>query len=83
MRAKKACRACSLKFVVFAATPDRRSVDMSGTTVRCRRDALDRRPAAPVRYTGHLTTELPEGLRLLMFKEDGTLMIWADGGGRR
>jgi RecB family endonuclease NucS len=36
-----------------------------------------------VRYTGRLTTELPEGLRLLMFKEDGTLMIWADGGGHQ
>jgi RecB family endonuclease NucS len=36
-----------------------------------------------VRYTGRLTTELPEGLRLLMFKEDGTLMIWADGGGSK
>jgi RecB family endonuclease NucS len=34
-----------------------------------------------VRYTGRLTTELPEGLRLLMIKEDGTFMIWADGGG--
>jgi endonuclease len=34
-----------------------------------------------VRYTGRLTTELSEGLRLLMLKEDGTFMIWADGGG--
>jgi endonuclease len=34
-----------------------------------------------VRYTGRLATELPEGLRLLMLKEDGTFMIWADGGG--
>jgi endonuclease len=34
-----------------------------------------------VSYTGRLTTELPEGLRLLMLKEDGTFMIWADGGG--
>jgi len=36
-----------------------------------------------VRYTGRLTTELPEGLRLLMLKEDGTFMIWADGGGSK
>ncbi len=34
-----------------------------------------------VRYTGRLTTDLPEGLRLLMLKKDGTFMIWADGGG--
>ncbi len=33
------------------------------------------------RYTGRLTTELPEGLRLLMIKDDGTFMLWADGGG--
>jgi endonuclease len=36
-----------------------------------------------VRYTGRLTTELPEGLRLLMFKDDGTFMVWADGGGAK
>jgi endonuclease len=34
-----------------------------------------------VRYTGRLTTDLAEGVRLLMFKEDGTFMIWSDGGG--
>jgi RecB family endonuclease NucS len=33
------------------------------------------------RYTGRLNTELPEALRLLMIKADGTVMIWADGGG--
>jgi RecB family endonuclease NucS len=32
-------------------------------------------------YTGRLTTNRPEGVRLLMIKEDGTLMIWSDGGG--
>ena len=32
-------------------------------------------------YTGRLTTHLPEGVRLLMFKDDGTFMIWSDGGG--
>jgi RecB family endonuclease NucS len=34
-----------------------------------------------VQYTGRLGTELPEGLRLLMLKADGTFMIWADSGG--
>jgi RecB family endonuclease NucS len=34
-----------------------------------------------VRYTGRLATELPEGLRLLMLKDDGTFMVWSDGGG--
>ena len=32
-------------------------------------------------YTGRLTTYLPEGVRLLMVKDDGTFMIWSDGGG--
>jgi len=32
-------------------------------------------------YTGRLTTHLPEGIRLLMVKDDGTFMIWSDGGG--
>jgi endonuclease len=32
-------------------------------------------------YTGRLTTHLPEGVRLLMIKEDGTFMVWSDGGG--
>src|SRR3954451_23837420 len=32
-------------------------------------------------YTGRLTTRLPEGVRLLVVKEDGTFMIWSDGGG--
>jgi RecB family endonuclease NucS len=32
------------------------------------------------RYTGRLSTELPEALRLLMIKRDGTVMIWSDGG---
>ncbi len=34
-----------------------------------------------VDYTGRLTTHLPEAVRLLMIKADGTFMIWADGGG--
>ena len=34
-----------------------------------------------VRYSGRLMTELPEGLRLLMLKDDGTFMVWSDGGG--
>src|SRR3954451_9494179 len=32
-------------------------------------------------YTGRLTTTLAEGVRLLMIKDDGTLMIWSDGAG--
>ena len=32
-------------------------------------------------YTGRLTTYLPEGVRLMMVKNDGTFMIWSDGGG--
>jgi hypothetical protein len=34
-----------------------------------------------VNYTGRLTTVLPEAVRLLMIKADGTFMVWADGGG--
>ncbi|MGA2925745.1 MAG: endonuclease NucS [Solirubrobacteraceae bacterium] len=34
-----------------------------------------------VNYTGRLATALPEAVRLLMLKADGTLMVWADGGG--
>jgi RecB family endonuclease NucS len=35
-----------------------------------------------VRYSGRLSTTLPEGVRLLMIKADGTFMVWADGGGQ-
>jgi endonuclease len=34
-----------------------------------------------VSYTGRLSTRLAEGVRLLMIKEDGTVMLWSDGGG--
>jgi RecB family endonuclease NucS len=34
-----------------------------------------------VEYTGRLATRLPEAIRLLMLKADGTFMVWADGGG--
>jgi RecB family endonuclease NucS len=34
-----------------------------------------------VRYTGRLETTLPEAVRLLVIKADGTFMVWADGGG--
>jgi endonuclease len=34
-----------------------------------------------VAYIGRLTTSLPEAVRLLMLKADGTFMVWADGGG--
>src|SRR5437868_8336757 len=33
------------------------------------------------RYTGRLSTVLPEATRLMMMKADGTFMVWADGGG--
>jgi RecB family endonuclease NucS len=33
------------------------------------------------RYTGRLDTFLAEAVRLIMIKADGTLMVWADGGG--
>ena len=34
-----------------------------------------------VRYTGRLTAVLPEALRLLMIKSDGSFMVHADAGG--
>lgn len=34
-----------------------------------------------VSYAGRLNTVLPEAVRLLMLKADGTFMVWADGGG--
>jgi RecB family endonuclease NucS len=34
-----------------------------------------------VSYSGRLTTHLPEAVRLLMFKADGTFMVWNDSGG--
>jgi endonuclease len=34
-----------------------------------------------VTYAGRLSTVLPEAVRLLMIKADGTFMVWADGGG--
>src|SRR5918992_1350799 len=34
-----------------------------------------------VRYTGRLTAVLPEALRLLMIKSDGSVMVHADSGG--
>jgi endonuclease len=34
-----------------------------------------------VSYTGRGSTRLAEGVRLLMIKEDGTVMLWSDGGG--
>ena len=33
-----------------------------------------------VRYTGRLSTSLPDATRLLMFKADGTFMVWSDHG---
>jgi len=34
-----------------------------------------------VSYAGRLSTALPEAVRLLMIKPDGTFMVWSDGGG--
>src|ERR1700730_14101001 len=34
-----------------------------------------------VSYTGRGITHLPEAVRLVMFKADGTVTIWSDGGG--
>jgi RecB family endonuclease NucS len=34
-----------------------------------------------VSYTGRGSTRLAEGVRLVMIKEDGTVMLWSDGGG--
>ena len=34
-----------------------------------------------VMYVGRGRTFLPEGIRLMMVKSDGTFMIWSDGGG--
>jgi RecB family endonuclease NucS len=36
-----------------------------------------------VTYTGRGSTHLPEAVRLLMLKGDGTFMIWSDGGGAK
>src|SRR5690242_12127627 len=35
-----------------------------------------------VSYTGRLSTRLPESVRLLMVKEDGSFMVWSDSGGQ-
>jgi RecB family endonuclease NucS len=32
-------------------------------------------------YTGRLTAVLPEAVRLLIFKEDGSVLVHADAGG--
>ena len=34
-----------------------------------------------VRYTGRLTAVLPRSTRLLMLKEDGSVLVHADAGG--
>jgi endonuclease len=33
-----------------------------------------------VKYSGRLSTFAPEAVRLLMWKKDGTFMVWSDGG---
>lgn len=34
-----------------------------------------------VQYSGRLSTVLPEAVRLLMFKADGSFLVHADAGG--
>ena len=34
-----------------------------------------------VHYTGRLTARLPEALRLIMIKADGSVLVHADAGG--
>jgi hypothetical protein len=36
-----------------------------------------------VNYTGRLSTHLPEGIRLVMIKEDGSVLVFSDGGGSK
>jgi RecB family endonuclease NucS len=36
-----------------------------------------------ISYSGRLSTRLPEALRLLMVKSDGTFMVWSDSGGQK
>jgi hypothetical protein len=36
-----------------------------------------------VNYSGRLNTHLPESVRLLMIKEDGTFMVWSDADGHK
>jgi RecB family endonuclease NucS len=36
-----------------------------------------------VTYTGRLSAHLPESVRLLMIKADGTFMVWSDSGGAK
>jgi endonuclease len=36
-----------------------------------------------VDYSGRLATRLPEAVRLLMVKSDGTFMVWSDAGGSK
>jgi RecB family endonuclease NucS len=76
-------------------TADVRSqtAEVRSQTAEVRRQTVDVRLSpygAPVRlivarcsvsYTGRLATRLPEAIRLLMIKADGTFMVWSDGGG--
>jgi endonuclease len=36
-----------------------------------------------IEYSGRLSTHLPEAVRLLMIKSDGTFMVWSDAGGQK
>ena len=44
-------------------------------------DASDRVARCAVDYTGRLTARLPEALRLVMIKADGSVLVHADAGG--
>ena len=46
----------------------------------CPGHASDRRRCS-VDYTGRLTAHLPEALRLIMLKADGSVLVHADAGG--
>jgi endonuclease len=61
----------------------RTSVDVTGPSGESRTFPPVRLIVArcSVSYSGRLSTHLPEAVRLLMFKADGTFMVWADGGG--
>jgi RecB family endonuclease NucS len=64
--------------VVGPADGHARTLSDRGSTVAVVRLIVAR---CEVRYTGRLTAVLPEALRLLMLKSDGSVMVHADTGG--
>src|SRR6478609_8620228 len=82
-RASTPRRRCATSELALARAP-RRALPRSGA-VRVRaaryRSAVRLIVArCEVSYIGRATTVLPEAVRLLMCKGDGTFMVWADGG---